>query len=278
MSLLGSLFNIGASIIGAGSSKKATSAAQAAQTAALQKGVTTLSNQQAQAQAATSPWTTTGASANDALAQLLGLSTPQTSNTDWNAYVAGNPDVAAEWSRVQPTGQFASAADYGKYHYQTYGQNEGRDIAPYTQTTGGQADQQGAIDALKASPLYQSLYGNGEEAVLQNASATGGLRGGNAERSLYNLGTDTLSKVIQQQVSNLGGVSQLGLGAQDSLNNLGAQNAQSIASLFGKQGDVQAGGILQRSAINNNLFNSVAGEAGKIADGGNLFKQIAGLF
>src|SRR5438045_6649095 len=46
-------------------------------------------------------------------------------------------------------------------------------------------DKQGtAIDLLKASPYYQSLYRGGLEANLQNASATGGIRGGNEVRSL----------------------------------------------------------------------------------------------
>src|SRR5690606_14702966 len=53
-------------------------------------------------------------------------------------------------------------------------------ITTGTQALGGQGDllglngadaQQAAIAALQGSPLYQSLYRNGQEAVLQNASA-----------------------------------------------------------------------------------------------------------
>src|SRR5436190_12435694 len=62
--------------------------------------------------------------------------------------------------------------------------------------TGGGAAQQAAIEQLRQSPFYQSLYRNGEESVLQNASATGGLRGGNTERSLYELGEDTLARTL----------------------------------------------------------------------------------
>src|SRR3982750_1551584 len=56
--------------------------------------------------------------------------------------------------------------------------------------------QQAAIDQLRASPGYQSLYRQGEEAVLQNASATGGIRGGNTQRSLADFGADTLATTI----------------------------------------------------------------------------------
>lgn len=132
--------------------------------------------------------------------------------------------------------------------------------------------QQSAIDGLLNSPLYESLFRNGENTVLANASATGGLRGGNTQASLYNLGKDTLSDVIQNQIKNLGGLSTLGLNATQGLEGLSADNAQAIAALFGKQGDTKAGGILQRSAITSNMFNSVAKEAGSLAD------SIAGLF
>jgi hypothetical protein len=58
-----------------------------------------------------------------------------------------------------------------------------------------------AIDALKNSPMFKSLFNTGQEAVLQNASATGGLRGGNTEHSLYDLGSNTLSQLISEQIS-----------------------------------------------------------------------------
>src|SRR5690606_2203704 len=63
-----------------------------------------------------------------------------------------------------------------------------QDFAPYQQAgvraldrfgdllgLNGREDQQREIDLLRASPLYKSLYGSGEEAILANASATGGL-------------------------------------------------------------------------------------------------------
>jgi hypothetical protein len=80
----------------------------------------------------------------------------------------------------------------------------------------GGAAQQGGIDAIMASPYYKSLYNNGLEANLQNASATGGLRGGNEGRSLANFGADTLAAAIQQQLANLGGLSTLGASAPEA--------------------------------------------------------------
>ncbi|OBQ32118.1 MAG: hypothetical protein AN487_22985, partial [Anabaena sp. CRKS33] len=48
---------------------------------------------------------------------------------------------------------------------------------------GAEAQQQ-AITDIEQSPLLQAMMRQGEEAMLQNASATGGLRGGNLQGAL----------------------------------------------------------------------------------------------
>lgn len=101
----------------------------------------------------------------------------------------------------------------------------------------GGTTQQSAITALQGSPLFTSLYGQGKEAILQSAAATGGLRGGNTEHSLFNLGSDLLAQVIQQQMMNLGNLSGQGLQA-------GGFISSALSSLFGQQGAAKAGGIM----------------------------------
>lgn len=86
----------------------------------------------------------------------------------------------------------------------------------------GNDAQASEIEALKASPLYQSLYHNGEEALLQNASATGGLRGGDTERGLADFGADTLSQTIEQQLSHYAGLVGFGQDAAGAVGNFGA--------------------------------------------------------
>ena len=94
--------------------------------------------------------------------------------------------------------QYATTA--GNYApYQAGGTAAFRQYGDLLGLNGG--DVQGsAIEALRNSPYFKSLYGQGQEAVLQNASATGGLRGGNTEHSLYDLGEQTLAQTIQQQL------------------------------------------------------------------------------
>ena len=49
---------------------------------------------------------------------------------------------------------------------------------------GGQDLQQQLVGNIESSPLFASLQQQGENAILQNASATGGLRGGNTQAAL----------------------------------------------------------------------------------------------
>jgi len=114
-----------------------------------------------------------------------------------------------------------------------------------------------AIQHLQQSPLYQSLYRNGQETLLNNAAATGGLRGGNMKHSLANFGADTLAQVIQQQITNLGGISGTGQNSAQNLGQLGQNNANAQSNLMNAQGQSQAGGILGSAGIWNNAFNSI---------------------
>jgi hypothetical protein len=122
----------------------------------------------------------------------------------------------------------------------------------------GNAASSTAIDALKASPAYQSLYNNGQEAVLQNASATGGLRGGNTQASLANFGRDTLSQVISDQLARLGGLAGIGQGAVGSSAALGANSANQISGLLQAQGNAAASGALAQGGIWSGVLNNLA--------------------
>ena len=120
----------------------------------------------------------------------------------------------------------------------------------------GTGVQQTALDELMASPLYQMLYRNGLEANLQNASATGGIRGGNEARSLADFGADTFAQTIQRQLESLGGIAGRGAGAVGGASAAGGNIVSQIAQLLGQQGQVRAGGILTRGGITNGMFQN----------------------
>lgn len=118
----------------------------------------------------------------------------------------------------------------------------------------GAQPQQAGIDSLKASPLYQSLFANGQEAIMANAAATGGLRGGNAQRSLADFSRDTLAQTIQQQVANLGNVS-----------GRGQQAAAVTGNIAQDTGQAQAGASLAGGAANIGFIKDVLGAVTGVA-------------
>jgi hypothetical protein len=131
----------------------------------------------------------------------------------------------------------------------------------------GNDAQQSAIDALKASPGFTSLYNTGQDTILQNAAATGGLRGGNTQSSLAQFGSGLLGQVIQQQLSNYGGLISTGAGATNNLANFGQQTANNVSNSLGQQGQANASGILGSAAALQGIFKSL-GSFGSDAAGG----------
>lgn len=100
-------------------------------------------------------------------------------------------------------------------------------------TQGADAQQQ-AIDAIQNSPLFQAQLQQGQDAVLQNASATGGLRGGNVQGALAQFSPAMLQSAIQQQMSNLGGIAGMGMGAV-------GMASGGYGNIMGAQGQAGAG-------------------------------------
>lgn len=122
--------------------------------------------------------------------------------------------------------------------------------------TNGAGAQQAAIDALRASPFYQSLFANGQESLLQTAAATGGLRGGNTQGALADFGRDTLMQTIERQLASLGGLAGMGMGATEAVGNFGANKAGAVTNLLVGQGQARAANHLTRAGINAGMWKS----------------------
>ncbi len=108
----------------------------------------------------------------------------------------------------------------------------------------GPEAQAAAMAGLEGSPMFSSMMQQGENVILQNASATGGLRGGNTQGALGLLGPQVMSSLVQNQMGNLGGMSGMGLGAAGTGAGLDAAALANIQQLLLNQGDVDASGDL----------------------------------
>ena len=127
-----------------------------------------------------------------------------------------------------------------------------------------------AIAQVKDSPNMSALMQQGENAILQNASATGGLRGGNTQSALAQFRPALLASLIDQQYSRLGGLTALGQTTQQNLaslgqasaagvGNAGMTSAANIGSMLAGAGQAQGQAALAQGAIGSNLIGNLTG-------------------
>lgn len=130
---------------------------------------------------------------------------------------------------------------------------------------GGAAKQQEAIAALEQSPQFQMLQQQGENALLQQASATGGLRGGNTQAALAQFRPQLLSQLIESQYGKLSGLTGIGQASAAGQAAAAQQQGSDIASLLGQQGAAQAGAALAAGQGRAQAWGNVGQAIGNVA-------------
>lgn len=126
----------------------------------------------------------------------------------------------------------------------------------------GGNQQQLAIEGLANSPQMAAMLQQGENSILQNASATGGLRGGNTQAALAQFRPQLLNQLIQQQYANLSGLAAGGQNAAAGVGNAGMTSSQQIQNLLQSQGAAKAGTALASGKADANLYADLGKVAG----------------
>lgn len=126
----------------------------------------------------------------------------------------------------------------------------------------GNGPQAAAIQALQGSPQFTSALKQGETSILQNASATGGLRGGNTQGALAEFSPQLLAQTINDQYARLGGISSMGLAAAGQTGAFGQSSVNNVSSLLQQQGSAYAGNALAQGRATAGFANSVGGAFG----------------
>jgi len=120
------------------------------------------------------------------------------------------------------------------------GESAFEQIAALSGAAGPQAAE-AAIQQIEQSPEFQARMRQGEEALLQRASATGGLRGGNVQAALAQFRPQLLAEQIDRQYGRLSGLASTGIGTQMSLAELGQASAAQQAAAGGRSASAIAG-------------------------------------
>lgn len=130
----------------------------------------------------------------------------------------------------------------------------------------GAGQQTAAYDAIANSPAMAAYAQQGENALLQNASATGGLRGGNTQGALAQYRPQLLNQLINQQYANLGGITSIGQNAAAQTGNAGMATANNISGLLQNSGSAQAANYMAQGKADANQWGAV----------GDIFGQLGG--
>jgi hypothetical protein len=129
----------------------------------------------------------------------------------------------------------------------------------------GAEAQAAYVAQQEQSPIFQALARQGEEAMLQQASATGGLRGGNVQGALAQFRPALLNQFLTQQYDRLGGMTSLGQQSAAGVGTAGMQSATSIAGLLGEAGAARAGSALGVGQALSGPFNLASSLGGMMA-------------
>lgn len=138
-------------------------------------------------------------------------------------------------------------------------------VSPYAGMTGQEA-QAAAIERIAQSPLLAELTRQGEEAMLQQRAATGGLRGGNVQAALAQFRPQMLQAEIDKYYNRLAGMSGVGQQSILSAPTMGQAAGyptqyptSNLGQLYAGMGAIQPEG---QGAVNQALIGGIGQLAG----------------
>ena len=135
----------------------------------------------------------------------------------------------------------------------------------------GPEAERAAIERIQGGQTFQALQQQGENALLQNASATGGLRGGNLQGALAQFRPALLSNLIEQQYGRLGGLTTLGQNAAAGTGAAAQTMGTNVTNLLGQQGAAAAGAEIAQGRAFGAIPSAISGGLG-------LFSGLGGKF
>ena len=135
----------------------------------------------------------------------------------------------------------------------------------------GPEAERAAIERISGGETFQALQRQGENALLQSASATGGLRGGNIQGALAQFRPALLSSLIDQQYGRLGGLTTLGQNAAAGTGAAAQTMGTNVTNLLGQQGAAAAGAEIAQGKAFGAIPSAISGGLG-------LFSGLGGKF
>ena len=130
--------------------------------------------------------------------------------------------------------------------------------------SGADAQQQ-AYSQFTESPGQRFLRERQEKALLRNASAIGGLGGGNVRTALQEQAAGIAQQDFQNQFGRLGQLAGQGQSAVTNIGQFGAQTAGNIANLGQTAAEARSSGLLGAAQAETQLTNQLFQLGGQAA-------------
>jgi len=138
----------------------------------------------------------------------------------------------------------------------------------------GAQGQEAFDQAFLNDPGQRFLREQGEQSRVNQAAASGGLGSGQFQKELIQFGQGNAAQNIQQQIQNLGQLSNQGLQAANQQGGFLSQGGQQLGNLA----NANAGRGLQQAGQQAQLFGQGANISAGLAGQGAGFQQQGGLF
>ena len=126
----------------------------------------------------------------------------------------------------------------------------------------GPEAQAQAFQQFTESPGQAFLRQRGEQSLLRNASAIGGLGGGNIRSALQQQGIGFAQTDLQNQLQQLRMMSESGRGSAEALGGFRSGTAANTGNLMIAGGEARASGILGQQQANQQILGMAGGALG----------------
>jgi hypothetical protein len=207
------------------------------------------------------------------------LSNNMGGGVNWGAYVAGNPDAAANWNAIRNTSdgaQFGGDVNaFGQFHFNADGGQ--RDLTPFTAGAsqvpqqGGQTPQQAAtnaFDIFKQSTGFQNRFNSAMDGVSSAFAGAGGFQSGAAMKALQDRAGQVAGDEFANYMNALGAQQAVGAGSASSLAGVGQNFAGTVIGQNSMNAQNQMSAQLGRQNPLANMLGTVGGAGLGFLSGG----------
>ena len=189
------------------------------------------------------------------------------SGPNYAGYVNSNPDLMAEFSRVSD--QFGGdPAAFGEFHYNTYGQGEGRTVPVYGAPSGAAPVTSAPITAPSSKSAFANYIANsdyafqqqeGGNAVNSGYAGTGVVQSGAAMKALEKFRQNLQSGYRQQWAGGVANQQGVGVGAAGALAGVSTNFSNTIAASNSAASEARANAALSQQSVFGNALGTAGG-------------------